>query len=391
MLVSYAHEDAASTGVVAEEVRARGVLTWQDVQDIRAGKKVQSEIAAGIERSDAVLSLLTPSALASQAVRECEIAPALDRRRRGEPKDLIVVPRNLGTREDIAARTVRIFGADLTLDWMPLLRDGDAALTPREAAPAARAVLGHFYPRDAERTSGTWRIGVHGREFTPGARDLELDWTPIVGGDRRPGTPDDWSRVWAALRDVKHTLAQHSARRTVVVDGQAHLTAGALFGLAFSRTSGFSLTILSGGASWDQSVPASTLAAFELHEEPGALGATHVAVEIELARSVTRRVSDYIARTGRVPRARLLGVSTAPADRWLAPTSAGPLAAGIGRRIADLVDRTGARRVDLFYAGPLTLAILLGAELGSIEADLQLFEFHEGAYQPSLRVPQGER
>ena len=378
--------------MIAEEIRARGVLTWQDITDIRSGKKLEREITLGLDKADAVLSMLTPASLASDPVCLLEIGPLLNRRRRGEAKDLIVAPRNLGDRAAIAEATIRRYGVDLTADWMPvILPAGEAVLTPAEAVPIANAVLGHFFPRGGNGHDEL-RIGLHSRAFTPGFRDLEVDWTSLFDVERRSrGTPDQWARAWRAIRDLQHTLARHTAQRRVLFDGQAHLTAGLLAGLAFSRSSGFQVGVLGGGARWDQGVPDSSPADVAITEEPQSLESTTVAVELELSRSVTARVSAYYARLGTVPRLRILVVPSAPSDRWVDPSSAGALASYLGRMIRDAVDRTAARQVDLFYAGPLSLAVLLGAEVGSLEASLQLFEFEDGAYHNSIRIPQEER
>ena len=393
IFISYSHENSESAARIAEELQARGLRTWQDIHDIRLGRRIESEMEDGIARSDAVLHLLTPAALNSPPIRR-EIDLSVGRRRRDASFIVLTAAQDLG--DDHAAvgeRTLAEFGENLANDWLQLLPPGPDALAYEDAAAYAKHVLRTFFPRGrGPDDDEPWRLGLHTRGSAGAGHDLELDWRPLFGSDDRgPGDFEAWSRAWRAVRDGRDVLADHSPRRRLTLTAAAHQSAGVLFGLAFCCHGHWQLQVKDPeGAEWHRAPGGAAIDPFIVTRQPEAIEGTYLTVEAEVARQVLSAVSARIAETGEEPRARVLAHREG-GPGWVTPATGSALARALSTEIRAGVDELGTRRVELFLAAPLPLSVLLGAELGAAHAELALFEFHDGRYEPALAIPEEER
>jgi hypothetical protein len=393
IFISYSHEDFETAARVAAELLARGLRVWQDVKDIRLGKRIESEMEEGIARSDAVLHLLTEDSITSPAVkREIELSTA--RRRRladGEEFSVLIAARGLGDGlADVGQRTLKVFGENFARDWLEVLPPGIGPVGITDAGAFARKVLRSFYPRGTERNDG-WRFGLHTRAFVGDGHDLELDWRSILDSEdgRSPGDCDGWQRCWRAVRDVRDVLADHSPSRAIELDAAAHQTAAMLFGLAFCRNGRYCLQISTqDGEPWRTGQEGPGIEGFLINLQPEDLEGTYLTVEIELARRVINAVSAQIAASGEEPRARIL--ISSPNAR-LSPETGARLAVQLAQQTKQAVDERGVARVEIYPAAPLAFTTLFATELGALGTELALFEFHDGRYVPSIAIPQEER
>jgi hypothetical protein len=391
IFLSYAHEDGETTARLAEELRARGFRTWQDVEDIRLGNRIESEVERGIAKCEAILHVLTPASISSPAVRR-EITLALARRRRDPEFAVLAAARDLGEgHEDVGRVTFEHFGENFARDWLELLEPGPDPITHEEAAALARKVLRGFYPREEGPPGGQWQIALHTRAMAAAEADLDLDWRALLGDEvRTPGDFESWGRAWRAVRDVRDILAEHSRRRSIRLEAAAHQTAGLLFGLAFCANGGYRLEIADQhGELWRRAEDAGSAAGFRLSLQPESLEGTYLTVELEVVREVLGAVGEHLAGRGEEPRARLLVSRDGAPDR-VDPATGAALAAGIAGELKRAVDDLGVRRVELYPAAPLALSVLFGSELGALHAELVPFEFQAG-YTPSLSIPEEER
>ena len=390
LFVSYSHEDSETAARLAEELMARGFRIWQDVNDIRLGKRIESEMETGIASCDGVVHLLTPAALASTAVRR-EVTLGTHRRRRDPEFSVISVARGIGqSHSEVGDRTLAEFGENFSRDWLELLPEDSDPASYSEAAGFARLALRSFYPAGAGDGEGAWTITLHTRGAAPHGADLDLDWRPMLGlGARNPGDYEGWTRAWAAVREVRDTLGEHSGRREIALEAVAHQSAGILFGAAFCANGRWRLAIIGqDGAPWTPTGGGS-LEEFRLNRQPESLEGTYLTVEIELVRKILPAVGDRIATTGEEPRARLL-VTREVTNGQIEPDTGSALARAIAGEIKEAVDDLGVDRVELYSAAPFPLSVLLAAQLGALHAELAVFEYHEG-YQLSIAIPEEER
>lgn len=388
LFLSYSHEDAETAARLAEELLARGIGIWQDIDDIRLGRRIESEMERGMAAADAVLHVLTPSSLASAPVQR-EVTLAL-RRRRAEPDfQVMAVARNIGeSHDEVGRRTLDELHENFARDWLEILPAGDGAIELEPAAGFAKKVLRSFYPRREGPADGAWTIGLHARGHSEGEHDLELDWRPLVSDGRRmPGDYAAWERLWTAIRDVRDVLCDHSPRRAIVLHAAAHQTAAALFGRAFCANARFRIDIEQDGETWRAARGSNAPAGFVVITTPQKMDSTYVTAEIEIAREVSEAVSARIAETAEEPRARMLARREA-GPGWMDPTEAAAAAYVVAQHIKQAVDDVRPQRVELFCAAPLPFVVLLASELGALHADVGLYEFHQGRYSPSIVVPE---
>jgi hypothetical protein len=391
LFLSYAHEDSESAARIAEELLARGIRVWQDIDDIRLGKRIESEMEDGIANCDGIVHLLTPAAIASPAVRR-EVEFAIRRRRREPDFRVFAVARDIGEgHEEVGELTLAQFGENFARDWLELLAASEEPVDHEEAASFTRKVLRSLLPRGKGPDDGTWHIGLHTRSLAAGMADLDLDWRPLLGSDaRRPGDYESWGRAWRAVRDVRDVLCEHSARRQIFLEAAAHQTAAMLFGLAFSANARFRLAVVDQeGKEWRREAPAQ-LDGFTINRQPEDLEGTYLTIEIEVARQILPAVAEHIAATGEEPRARLLATPTDSVD-WIEPRAGAQLARALATAAKEAIDDLSLRRVEVYTAAPIPLAVLFATELGALHAEIAIFEFHEDGYRPSIAIPEEER
>lgn len=389
IFLSYSHEDKQLAAQVAEDLLARGFALWQDIEDIRLGRRIESEMEAGIAGCDAVLHLFTPASLQSSAVRR-EVSLALTRRRNQPGFPVVALSQDLGDdHEQVGRRLHRELGENFAREWLTILPVGPVA--DQETATFARFMLKTFFPRGRGPDDGQWRIGLHARARCPGSHDLDLDWRPLVGGERRqPGNAVVWARLWRAVRDVRDVLSEHGGRRKVVLTASAHHTAGLVTGLAFSRNAHFDLEVEQDGETWrrgrDQQVPGG----FSINSEYGDLEATLLSCEMSVARDLNGAVTGHLADTATEPRAR---VRVAPQGeiRNLTASEGADLARAAASHLKRGADQLACNSVQFYLATPLPLTVLLGTELGALHTEIRLLEYDRRAYHLSHTVPEDQR
>jgi hypothetical protein len=391
LFFSYAHEDGESAARIVEELLARGIRIWQDVEDIRLGKRIESEMEEGIAKCDGIVHLLTPAAMASAAVRR-EVELAIRRRRREPDFRVFAVARGIGeAHEEVGNLTLEEFGENFARDWLELLPANADPVEHTDAAVFARKVLRSLLPRGEDSGEGAWRLGLHTRSVAPEAADLDLDWRALLGlAGRHPGDYESWGRAWRALRDVRDVLCEHSRRRQIRLEAAAHQTAAIMFGLAFSSNARFQLTIIDQeGNEWVRQLPTKP-EGFAINRQPEDLNGTYMTAEIEVARQILPAVGEHIAATGEEPRARLLATPTGSVG-WIDAEAGAELARAFASAVKEAIDDLAVRRVEVYTAAPIPLAVLFAAELGALHAEIAVFEFHDDGYRQSIAIPEEER
>jgi hypothetical protein len=165
---------------------------------------------------------------------------------------------------------------------------------------------------------------------------------------------------------------------------KCHLTAALATGWAFRASAGWDLTV----AQYDLRMGRGRTGKCDqlnMTVENGIFsdGGTLV-VQLGLVRDVEDAVTATLA-AGPPPRRRLRFTHDFP-DGEIPSDCMGDIGLKIARAIKTHVDETSADRVQILMAAPAAAVLHLGAHLGAMPRTT-VFEFHDGAYQPTLDIP----
>ncbi len=69
VFISYAHADRRAAQQLAEGLRAESLEVWIDTEAVEPGENWQRQVADALDRSDAMVVLLTPHSVESESVR----------------------------------------------------------------------------------------------------------------------------------------------------------------------------------------------------------------------------------------------------------------------------------------------------------------------------------
>lgn len=229
------------------------------------------------------------------------------------------------------------------------------------------------------------------------ARDNEIDadtmelcfsWAPFFGGETRDYPPPEvWNKqLLGDLRETKDWILKHRRIRRISLSGNRRLSASFAIGSVFSAVSGFSVEMLYRGEVWATDThPNDETPAYPLLSTGSFKNSTgeRLVVSVSIVRDIADEVESDLKRHGleRTPVIHLKGESpiVSPQQANLAV-----------REIKDLLSRalsiTGARQLDLFFAGPAFLVLFLGHRLNAT-APVQYYEqVASGRYVPTCRI-----
>lgn len=188
-----------------------------------------------------------------------------------------------------------------------------------------------------------------------------IDWVDRFEGEdpsvkRRPRAPATWAELQADIEAIPSHLG--TARR-LTVTGSVRLAPAFAVGAALRMVTGFDIATVQRGVLWRSDEPATAPVALNVMEHTVDQG-DDLALAVEISTSMADDVLSWI-RLQSVPIARL--VVLRPADGPRSSAVAGPGAASAwAEGIRDAARRAvkGFRRVHLFLAAPMGLALLLG-------------------------------
>jgi hypothetical protein len=325
-MISYSWVDSVAAELFHEELALRGFDVFHDRCSFPLGSRIGRSMADAVARCDAFVVYLTPSSLyldkphgAPRPAIDNEFLPVMRRWRfatSASARDvgaqaapiIAAVTHGLGDpREEAPQVVLKATGEDISSLWMPVLDQTTTAITQPEAATVARDMISAvFAARRPSHEDGQLQMLVTTRGQGQVPHFLTVDGTRLLGGpETRPGTPSDWDRFLAGIRDLQTGLAHWTVNRRLRVVARAHITACLATGRVFNQAAGWRLTVA--GRHGDGSMPT------ELDLEPpvesyldpiGGPGAMTIEIDM-IGGNVTDLATRVIQDIGSAPRARL--------------------------------------------------------------------------------------
>lgn len=224
------------------------------------------------------------------------------------------------------------------------------------------------------------------------APDFLLDWTSyFVGDDQKRGHDVLDALAWNArmlpeLRSLEQRLNTSSSTRLIRARGLARLSAWFAFGHTFSEVARYTIEVDQYGKHWRTDDAPSDLAIVDhAREAVDGAAADAVAVGISITDALEDDVRAHLARTRLASAVLFLRP-----NRPLGPTcfaSGGDVAAfarATKERMRAFVKEQRARRLVLYYFGPLSGACFLGHRLNAIAPEIQIMEHQHPGYVPAF-------
>jgi len=231
-------------------------------------------------------------------------------------------------------------------------------------------VLRHRVPKHFLPPVNRLRIHTAIEDLEPATDQsaVRFRWTRFFepGSEGYP-PPDRWNTdVLGELQETKDWILKHRDTRRIVLSGNRRLSASLAIGSVFSAVAGFSIEMIyREGAVWATDAHAdATTASYPLTAEEAVqlMKADRLVVSVSIIHNIGPEVDSSLKETG------LTDVSTLHIrgeQPIISPQQANLAVRGIKTLICDALSKTGARQLDLFFAGPAFLALLLGHRLNA--------------------------
>lgn len=271
-----------------------------------------------------------------------------------------------------------------------LIKAGSGRLT-RTDLNALLARYSLVLPPSAEPATVVYLTTVKTQQFEV-APDFHLDWREHFDGDATKKThavldPASWNgAMLPELQRLEADLNARRAPRLIKARGLARLSAWFALGHTFSDVARYTIEVDQQEKLWRTDAPPSDSEAVETgrQEVDGGDRAT-VAVGVSVTGSLETDVQSYITENQSASRILFL-----QPNRGLGRTvftSAGDVA-GFARtskeRMRAFVKEHRAKRLLLFYFGPLSGACFLGHQLNAIVREVQIMEDQQPGYAPAF-------
>lgn len=404
-MVSYQSGDTPTAELLDEEVGLRGMVVIRDQRSFVRGQRLGVSMGHAVDTCAGFLTLLTPSSLylnaapdAPRPVLDDELRPAMRRRAEHEmslreegtftPAAVrpVIYPVcvGVGDNRDEIAEQVRVqTGLDLSSMWTASPFPTLDHLDQQAAATVATELLDLLAPCSDEPIRVT--MATRGNSV-PADSDLVINAVDLLGGHaRRPGSPETWVRILAALQDVESTLSAKLPARQIVLTPRCHLTAAIAAGRIFNQTGRWEL-IATGRHGAASRPPTSDGSPARIHWEEGVRVSRVATVEIDLiGHKITAMVDEELRGWATGPRGRLTVTRNATDD--LDPEQTAAVSRHIAERVRTAASDHKLSELHLFITAPADVAVLLGHQLSGMDVGLQLYEYDGHQYRRTLLLP----
>lgn len=215
--------------------------------------------------------------------------------------------------------------------------------------------------------------------------ELQFPWSKFSGGERRNyPAPEIWNtEIISPLNETKTWILKHRKTRRIRLSGSRRLSTSLAFGAVFSAVSGFAIDMVyRDDAIWPTDSHAEeTTIPYELLTSGTAQNQTgeHLVVSVAILRDIAEEVDAFLSDSNltEAPTLHIRG-----AQPVLTANQANLIVGKIKTCMSDAARATGAKQIELFFAGPAFLALFLGHRLNATIGRIQCYE----RIQPSQYV-----
>ena len=395
-MVSYQSKDLDESELLHEELALRGFVVVHDQCSFLSGSRIATEMELGVQTCDAFVSLLTPHSLylgaqpgSPRPALDGEFIPAMERRRQAASSDtrrpivVLPVPKRLGSRADATEKVFGQTGEDVGSIWIKSVETDDPVLGSSEAARIAQEALKATLSSGVRVAPDQVDIVFVSRGRGQPPAFLTIDATSLVGGCRRAGSPEDWTRILRGLSDVEGALANSSSRE-LHIRAKAHISGAIAMGRVFNQLGGWRLSV-AGRHGPVRPSPAQPGELLEVSTDPQGRG-RDLSCEISLVGQPVFDMAREAIRShslGLAERVRLSTSVLGDIDCETASRMASEAAFALRERVA----ARRPPRTHVFCASPADVAVLIGYRLTALGTDLHLYEREGDGYHLALVVP----
>lgn len=252
-----------------------------------------------------------------------------------------------------------------------------------------------YIPPDEEPSVHVYLTTIKDQHFDI-SPDFWVDWRSYFEGNPNKkghslADPDDWNRtLLPQLETLEAQVNSGTSCRLIRARGLARLSAWLAFGFTFSEVNRYTIEVDQQGEHWrtdatpspDFSVASTVGSDGEILDGEGSTVAVGISVSGQIDEDVRRHLAE---RDQKVASLLLIRPNRELGRECLRGAGdAVALASESKRLIRDFVARWGAKRLLLYYYGPLGGACFIGHRFNAVCSEIQVMEDQRPGYSPSF-------
>jgi hypothetical protein len=253
-----------------------------------------------------------------------------------------------------------------------------------------------WLPPEVRPSVNVYLVTIKEQQFDVPAEHT-LDWRqlfvakPGVRG-HEPLDPADWNgKMLPELRALEAQISSQTTKRLIRARGLARLPAWFAFGHTFCEVADYTIEMDQQGQLWQSDAKPSadfTLTSNGPDGEAFAPDGDTVAVAVSVGDDLEADVRRHLQQGGHKVRAALFVRPTRCLDKYCLRDAgdAVALADRVKQAMRAFVRRYGARRVLLYYLGPIAGACFIGHRLNAVCREVQIMEWSDPNYVPSFTL-----
>ena len=226
--------------------------------------------------------------------------------------------------------------------------------------------------------------------------DYLLDWRDYFEGEpNKKGhqlkRPADWNAVLLPQLDALETqVQQETSIKLVKARGFARLSAWFAFGHRFCETANFKIEVDQNGSLWRSDAKRANEFRLKAVEETVESGASEESKTVAVGISVTYELDDDVRSHLRESEEKVSSLLLLRPERGLGRDSLHDasdvvaLADAVKDATRQFVRRNRAKKLLVFYCGPLAGACFIGHRLNAVCREIQIMEDQQPGYSPSF-------
>ncbi len=204
--------------------------------------------------------------------------------------------------------------------------------------------------------------------------DLVFEWEKFFGGADRAYPPtEEWNgQLVAQLLDARDWINGARTTRNIKLDGNRRLSASLAIGTVFSAVAGYAIDMSYRSEPWatDRHADGET-PGYALTQSLSRGASNRLVVSIGIIKAIASDVEGALPGLGLGAASLLHLHGDQPVE---SPQHANRAVASIKQAIDEALTETGSASIDLFFAGPASLALFLGHRLNAL-APIQCYEW----------------